>query len=126
MNSITRLQQQERIRLDVSRLEELYTDLGEANAENIVCRALEELAQRLSTAEKCYGERRLEAMRKYTRSLVAIAEQIGMLLLARVASDVTHCIDAGDDVALAATFSRLLRTGEHSLMQIWDLQDHGI
>ncbi len=65
-------------------------------------------------------------MRKSARSLVAISEQIGMTLLAQVALDVTRCIDAGDRIALAATMARLLRIGERSLSEIWDLQDLSI
>ena len=45
-----------------------------------------------------------------------------MRTLARVAGDVTRCIDAGDGVALAAVLSRLIRIGERSLTAIWDTQ----
>ncbi|SHL47725.1 hypothetical protein SAMN05444414_11573 [Roseovarius marisflavi] len=117
------LKQDETVRLDADRLEALYLQLGESNAEDVVCRALEELAARLSHSERCHREGRLEDMRKSTRSLIAIADQIGMQLLARVAGDVTGCIDVGDRNALAATFARLLRIGERSLCEIWDLQD---
>lgn len=113
----------ETVRLDAGRLKQLYLQLGEAGAEDVVCRALEELATRLSMTERCHREARLEEMRKCARSLIAIAEQIGMAALARVARDVTQCIDASDRVALAATLSRLLRVGERSLDEIWDLQD---
>ncbi len=120
---MTLLKQDETVRLDADRLEALYLQLGESNAEDVVCRALEELAARLSHSERCHREERLEDMRKSTRSLIAIADQIGMQLLARVAGDVTGCIDHGDRNALAATFARLLRIGERSLCEIWDLQD---
>ena len=120
---MTLLQQSETVRLDPDRLEELYHQLGEAGAENVVCRALEELAVRLSYTERCYREFQLDDMRKSARSLVAIAEQIGMQTLARVALDVTRCIDDQDRIALAATLSRLLRIGERSLHEIWDFQD---
>jgi hypothetical protein len=123
VEQVTLLKQDETVRLDADRLEALYLQLGESNAEDVVCRALEELAARLSHSERCHREGRLEDMRKSTRSLIAIADQIGMQLLARVASDVTGCIDAGDRNALAATFARLLRIGERSLCEIWDLQD---
>ena len=120
------LNQNEMIRMDPDRLEELYLQLGEAGAENVVCRALEELAARLSHTERCYREERQKDMRKSARSLVAISDQIGMSLLARVAQDVTTCIDDGDQIALAATIARLLRIGERSLTEIWDLQDLSI
>ncbi len=110
------------MRLDPDRLDALFDQLGETGAEDIVCRAIEELAARLSHAERCSREGRIEEMRKSTRSLIAIADQIGMSLLARVAGDVTASIDTGDHVSLAATFARLLRIGERSLCEIWDVQ----
>ncbi len=111
------------MRLDSERLEELYRQLGEAGAEDVVCRALEELATRLARTEQYYREMKIEDMRKSARSLSAIAEQIGMQLLADVARDVTRCIDDVDRVAVAATLARLLRIGERSLSEVWDLQD---
>ncbi|WP_299846829.1 hypothetical protein [uncultured Roseovarius sp.] len=126
MEQVTLLRQDETVRVNPDRLEELYHQLGEAGAEDVVCRALEELAARLSHTERCYREMRHGDMRKSARSLVAIAEQIGMSLLAQVALDVTICIDAGDKIALSATMARMLRIGERSLTEIWDLQDLSI
>ncbi len=126
MERITQLKQTETVRLDSDQLEQLYLQLGEAGAEDVVCRALEELASRLSLTERCYREGRPQDMRKSARSLIAIAEQIGMAALARVARDVTVCIDQHDRVALAATLSRLVRIGEHSLQEIWELQDYSV
>ncbi|WP_175581761.1 hypothetical protein [Pseudooceanicola sp. HF7] len=114
--------QQEDVRLDPGRLESLFLQMGEAGAEDVLCRAMEEIALRLSHTERLFRQGRMEEMRKSARSLVAIAEQIGMNALARVAGDVTCCIDAADEVALTATLARLLRVGEQSLTAVWDLQ----
>lgn len=123
---ITLLNQTEVAQLDQGRLEQLYLQLGEAGAEDVVCRALEELAVRLSHTERCYRSDRVQDMRKSARSLIAIAEQVGMSKLARVARDVTQSIDLHDRVAIAATLSRLLRIGETSLHEIWDVQDYSV
>ncbi|MFX0544875.1 hypothetical protein ACEWPL_004955 [Roseovarius sp. S1116L3] len=120
------LQQKEVVRLNASRLEELYSQLGEAGAEDVVCRALEELAVRLSHTERCHRDGRLAEMRKSARSLVAIADQIGMQALSRVAADVTRALDSDDLVAVAATLSRLLRIGDSSLTEVWEMQDLSI
>jgi hypothetical protein len=120
------LKQDEMVRLNANRLDELYAQLGESGAEDVVCRALEELAVRLSHTERCHREQQLADMRKSARSLVAISEQIGMQMLSRVAADVTHCVDACDPVATAATLSRLLRIGERSLSEVWEMQDLSI
>ena len=117
------LVQQEHVRLNPDRLESLYVQLGEAGAEDVVCRAIEELAVRLAHCERLWRARDFEGLRKASRSLIAIADQVGMTELARVAGDVTASIDAADMAALGATLFRLIRVGERSLLAVWDLQD---
>ncbi|MFN3209829.1 MAG: hypothetical protein ACE369_12690 [Roseovarius sp.] len=123
---VTLLTQSETVRLDPRRLEQLYLQLGETGAEDVVCRALEELAVRLSHTERCFRRDKVEDMRRSARSLIAIAEQMGMNKLACVARDVTLCIDLHDKVAVAATLSRLLRIGETSLHEIWQMPDYSV
>ncbi len=120
---VTHIKPSETVRVDHDRLGALYAQLGAAGAEDVVCRALEELALRLSHSETLYQQNERETLRKNARSLIAIADQIGMSALSRAAGVVTDCIDSGDDVALAATLSRLIRIGERSLMAVWDIQD---
>lgn len=123
MNHVLTIRLKENVRVDQDRLGALYAQLGEAAAEDVVCRAMEELALRLSHCSRLYSAQNYADLRKCAKSLIAIADQIGMLVLARVAGDVLETIDAGDAPAIAATLSRLLRIGEQSLTAIWDLQD---
>ena len=113
----------ENVSVDQDRLGALFSQLGEANAEDVVCRALEELAVRLSHCEGLYHAGDWSDLRKNARSLIAIAEQVGMLALSDVAKDVTRCIDCADTVAVAATVSRLIRVGERSLTAIWEMHE---
>jgi hypothetical protein len=113
----------EHVSVDKDQLGALYSQLGEAGAEDIVCRALEELALRLSHCNEMYHNKNWPTLRKNARSLIAIGDQIGMKVLTRVAGDVTTCIDVGDSIALAATLSRLIRVGERSLNVVWDTHD---
>lgn len=110
----------ENVSVDQDRLGALYSQLGEAGAEDIVCRALEELALRMAHCTEMYHSENWQALRKDTRSLIAIGDQIGMQVLTRVAADVITCLDVGDMIALAATLSRLIRVGERSLTAVWD------
>lgn len=126
MDDVTVLAQTEQVRLDPDRLGALYHQMGEANAEDVICRAVEELAVRMAHCEKHWRAGDWITLRKNTRSLVAIADQIGMTKLSRVAADVTDAIDSNDAVAAAATLARLLRVGERSLTAVWDLQDLSI
>lgn len=113
----------ETVRLDPDRLGGLYRQLGEAGAEDVICRAIEELALRLTQCERLWRRHDRAGLRKSARSLIAIADQVGMTALARIAADVTRAVDADDDPAMAATLFRLIRIGERSLTAVWDLQD---
>jgi hypothetical protein len=123
VEQITPIVPNERVRLNSECLETLYRRLGEEHADDVLCRAMEEMAIRMKQCEKLYGAGLTKDLRKLVHSLVAIADQIGMATLARVAEDVVACLDREDWVALGATFARLIRSGDQSLTAIWDLQD---
>lgn len=123
MKQVTQIKPKESVDVDQDRLSALYAQLGETSAEDVVCRAMEELALRLSHCERLYRTSSWVELRKSVRSLIAIADQIGMSALSSVAGNVTECIDDKNDVALAATLGRLMRIGEESLTAIWDIQD---
>lgn len=120
---VLQIRPDEQVDLDQARIGSLYTQLGASGAEDVVCRALEELALRLSHSDRLYTGGDWDELRKNTRSLIAIADQIGLMMLSKVAGDVTDCIDDGNQVAIAATLSRLLRIGERSLTAIWDIEE---
>ncbi|TMV06934.1 hypothetical protein FGK63_12505 [Ruegeria sediminis] len=123
VEKVITLEQKESVRLDPERLGSLYRRLGDSDAEDVVCRAIEELAVRLSNCERMWRRQDWAELRKCARSLVAISEQIGMTVLARVAGDVSGSVDAGDHVATSATLFRLIRVGERSLSAVWDQRD---
>lgn len=123
MDHVLKIRLNETVKVDQDRLGALYAQLGEAAAEDVVCRAMEELALRLSQCRRLHSAGQWDEMRKCTRSLIAISDQIGMLILARVAGDVIETLDNHDIPATGATLARLLRIGEQSLTAIRDVQD---
>lgn len=126
VKQVLNLVQVEQVRLDPERLEGLYQQLGERTAEDIVCRAIEELAVRLAQCERQWRDDKLVALAKNAHSLIAIADQVGMTALARVARDVCETARSGDLVATGATLFRLVRIGERSLTAVWDTQDMSV
>ena len=126
MTHISQLSQSEAANLDHDQLGTLYAQLGAVGAEDVLRRAMEELALRLSHCERLYQQDDLPELQKSAHSLIAIAEQIGMSKLATVAGNVSENATMQDRVAVAATLSRLMRVGEASLTAIWDLQDMSI
>lgn len=122
MTELCTLVPDETVRLDPDRLAELCRQMGESGAEDVVCRAIEELALRLGQCERLWRAQDGAGLRKCARSLIAIADQVGMTMLARVAQDVTDCTDSQDPAALGATLCRLIRIGDRSLTAVWDTQ----
>ena len=121
--NITTLIFDEQVRLDSDRLAELYVQMGEVGAQDVVCRAMEELTTRLVRINESYRSNKRRELRKGAKGLIGIAEQIGMHRLAKVARDVCNCVDQNDSLALGATLARLQRIGDGSLTAVWDLQD---
>lgn len=113
----------EPVRLDPDSLESLYAELGPAGAENVVCRAMEELALRLADLTTLHHAGELAELARVARSLVAISKQVGLSDFARVAKDVAKCAERQDPIALGATLCRLERVGDRSLTAVWDLPD---
>lgn len=126
MNDIVKIRLAEQIQLDQVRLGALYAQLGESGADDVISRAMEELAVRLAQCDTLWRAGNLVQLRKHARSLIAIADQIGMHRLAQVAGDVMICLDNDDEVAVVATLSRMLRIGERSLSAIWAMEDLSI
>ncbi len=121
--NILTVNHRENVHLDPQKLSDLYSQLGETSAEDVVCRAIEELAVRLTHCERLWRQNDVDNLRKSARSLIAISEQIGMMAMAKIARDVTSAIDASDSPAVAATLFRLIRVGETSLTAVWEQQD---
>jgi len=120
------MQYQEPVRLDRSQLEVLYQSLGPVGADRVVAQALEELGQTLALASARYRAGEIELLRGAVKNLIALAQQVGMTLLARVARDVLELSRTYDAAAFGATMARLERIGEGSLVAVWDLQDLSI
>ncbi len=123
VNGVILLAPKERPQLDTVAVQALCDELGPHMAEDMMCRAMEELSLRLCQMHDLAGSGTVEDLHKSLRGLAAIAEQIGLRVLARVARDAMTCIEMGDPVAQAATLARLSRVGEGALTALCDLQD---
>lgn len=123
MSAVLKLAYDESVRLDRSQIEVLYQSLGPVGADKVVNHALEEISVTLTQVTRQYHEARLDDLRISVRALIAVAQQVGMMTLARVARDVLELSATHDGAAFGATVARLARIGESSLLAVWDLQD---
>jgi hypothetical protein len=123
MSNVVRLRHEESVGVDVTRLAGLAAEMGEAGAEGVVVRAMQEMASRLSHMERQYIHGNTVVISRDACRLARIAAEFGMTGMARVAGDVHRCAGRGDMVAFAATWARLLRIGDESLNTLWRMAD---
>ena len=115
MGEIAALRPREIVRQDVEAIAVIYRNLGAPVAEQMVTRALGELALTMAgITEKV----RLQDLRDLARQLARLgrlASDLGLLTLATVASDAKACLERADGTAFSAVWARLLRVAEQSL-----------
>lgn len=119
--SVAMLIPAETVALDRDQLEVLYRQLGPVGADKIVTHALEELAGHLTEMPVDYCAGRFEELRARGRALAAVAQQVGMTKLARVARDLADLATSQDAPALGAVVARLERIGDGSMAAVWDI-----
>jgi hypothetical protein len=105
----------ERVRQDSEPIATIYRNLGTASAEQVVTRALGELALTMAGLAAQVREREMQDLSRQLRRLQRMAENLGMVSLGLVAGDVRECLDRADVTAFAAVWARLVRTAERSL-----------
>ena len=112
---VQRLTPREVVRQDVEAIAEIYRNLGAPVAEQLVTRALGELALTMAgIAEKVRKHELRDLVRHLTR-LQRLADDIGLVSLGVVAGDAGSCLARGDPTGFSAVWARLVRVAEASL-----------
>jgi hypothetical protein len=101
----------------------IYRDMGVSAAEQVVGRALGELALTMAGLADQVRARDLSDLPRQLRRLQRMAEHMGMVTLGLLAAEVRICLDRGDPTAFAAVWARLIRVAERSLATEGDLLD---
>lgn len=122
-DNVVALRPKERVRQDAEPIATMYRNLGTASAEQVVTRALGELALTMAGLATQVRDHRMEDLFRQLRRLQRMAENLGMVSLGLVAADLRACLDASDSTAFAAVWARLLRIAEWSLAPDKTLMD---
>lgn len=123
MENVVALQPKERVRQDAEPIATIYRNLGTSSAEQVVTRALGELALTMSGLATQVRARDMGDLLRQLRRLQRMAENLGMVSLGVVAGDLRVCMERSDPTAFAAVWARLLRIAERSLSSDKDLLD---
>lgn len=111
------------LHFDPSALNRLFDEKDPHEAEEVVCRVLEDIAMRLDLLQQGRAESNFAAMVTPARRIATIAGQIGLLEVAMAASHVTNCLDKADGVALEATLARLERGFDIAVSEVWRFRE---
>lgn len=109
------LRPKDTIRHDAGPISTIYRNLDTAAADQVVTRALGELALSMAGIADQVRDRDLTHLDRHVRRLQRMAENLGMVSLAQVCADARGCLGSGDTTAFAAVWARLLRVAERSL-----------
>lgn len=109
------LRPKERVRQDSEPIALMYRNMGTAAAEEVVSRALSELALTMADLARRVRQQDRQSLARQSRRLQRMAEQLGMVSLGQVAGDLRDCLEREDAVAFAAVWARILRVAEGSL-----------
>ncbi|NHB78053.1 hypothetical protein [Rhodobacter calidifons] len=116
MGEIATLRPREVVCQDVEAIAVIYRNLGAPVAEQMVTRALGELALTMAgIAEKVRSQELRDLARQLGR-LARLAGDLGLSSLATVATDARTCLERADSTAFSAVWARLMRVAERSLV----------
>ncbi len=118
----------ERVRQDSEPIALMYRNMGTTAAEQVVTRALAELAMAMTGLSDQVRSQDMSDLGRQLRRLQRMSEQLGLVSLGQVAGDVRLCLDKADPTAFAAVWARLMRVAERSLAAekgLMDLQPGG-
>jgi hypothetical protein len=113
----------DRVRQDAEPIATIYRNLGTASAEQVVTRALGELALTMAAMVAQVRDHDLHDLSRQLRRLQRMSENLGLTSLGLVAQDVRNCLERSDATAFAAVWARLMRVAERSLSAEGDLLD---
>jgi hypothetical protein len=115
MAEVLALRPRETVRQDVEAIAVIYRNLGAPVAEQMVTRALGELALTMAGIAEKIRAQDLRDMARQLARLRRLAADMGLQSLAMVAADAKCCLERADSTAFSAVWARLLRVAEHSL-----------
>jgi hypothetical protein len=109
------LRPKDRVQQDAEPIALIYRSMGTHAAEEVVNRALNELASTVSGLAQLVRRAEFADMVRQLRRLERMAVQLGLVSLGAVAVDMQACLNSGDMTAFAAVWARLIRVAEASL-----------
>ncbi len=115
MTEVAVLRPREVVRQDVGAVAEIYRNLGAPTAEQLVTRALGEVALTMAGIVEKVQAQDLRDLSRQLAQLRRLSADLGLTSLGTVAGDARVCLERADSTGFAAVWARLMRVAERSL-----------
>ncbi|NCO87716.1 MAG: hypothetical protein GW886_13905 [Rhodobacterales bacterium] len=125
MGNVVQIVPRETVRIDHEPLARLYAALGTQGAEDVIARAVEDIAHRLARIETDHRDLAFDRLERGARMVAAVAAPIGLGDLSRVSAHVAACALRNDAAALGATVARLARLGRRAMTDFGRMRQSG-
>ncbi len=112
---VSRLRIEEDVQIQSEVLNVFQTGLGQDETQDVIERAVVEVAQHMGVIEQSLMHQDLDRLRQSAGQLAAISDQLGFSVLTTVSGDAIKCANRCDMTALHAVVERLIRVGDASL-----------
>lgn len=110
--------------MDPVPLRMLFAALADHDAEDIVCRALEDIAVKLDRLQTARSSGAFSDISAPAKRMGAIADQIGLTDVALIARHMATASEMKCGVAVGATLARLERAFDAAVSHVWDFRDY--
>lgn len=113
----------DQMHFDPTPLGRIFAERTAFEAEEIVCRMLEDIAMRLDMLQRALAEHAFDKMDRPARRIAGVADQIGLTEVAIAVGHVTTCLAQQDGIALDATMARLERAFDVAVSEVWSFRE---
>ena len=121
MTFVIEMRPRERVIIDTATLDEVFRRLGESGAESFVTETVEGISDTLAVVDALVRDKKLDEIPPHAYRASRLSAEIGLTSLARVSRDMGLAARRGDLVAYRAVWERLVRIGDRSLAQVWEV-----
>lgn len=121
MAQILQFRPVERVVIDPACLDVLCRRLGRHGAEGFVSERVEEISERLADIDWLHRQGLLGDIPGDALRVARLSGEIGLVSLARAARDLAQVAQTNDAAGSAAVWERVVRIGDRSLAQVWEL-----
>lgn len=108
---------------DPSPMVRLFCERDTSEAEQIVCRMLEDIALRLDMLQDARNSYAFEKMDRPAARIAVVADQIGLREVSIAAGHLRKIVAQQDDIALDAILARLERGFDIAVSEVWNFRD---